>query len=489
MNGIINAVIGVIQAVWSTIVNFVGSVVNFVVGVWNAFVGVVLGPAIEMVKSILVIIIGTIVNTIVNPLFSNDILSNNPPILNPYNSTNSQSILNETISKTTSVVQGFNENIYNFIKSPVLPNIDLQIPLDGLLGDLIKMSGPFIIQEIISEVANIIVSKVFIGILGIDKISQTDTDITNFNQSLTGFSVDQLQNMFDFSIDQVFNEPNLISNLITNLLSKVNPLTLNYTDSSSNSGSSVLGYFFRANLNIDFSISNTFSSLLGLSSNISTQINRDAIKSSLKTEFLDYIIFKVSNEINGILESMINPQHPVYLKAFIAFVHASIGFIVALSGITIQQQIDQLGDGFIISEITIEDGVQEFITGLLDGISLLLVNPYYTTCEVILDSIDFFFGIAKIITAIVNFLNSNIFGKIYAFFTILQNGLDLYGLLATISEYASNNKNIQYAIKPVATLANLIQTSLPFDEKWVPVIKMGLDILQLFIGEIYIAQL
>ena len=123
--------------------------------------------------------------------------------------------------------------------------------------------------------------------------------------------------------------------------------------------------------NIEESLGNSFASLLGISSNLSGGNDRQSIKTNLAWSFRGFIALKII--IEGLIkfessEYLKNPKDPWGLKLGVSYLKLSIGIISVGVGIDLQDQIDKLGDGLIISDISLASALQESILGLVDVI-------------------------------------------------------------------------------------------------------------------------
>ncbi len=230
--------------------------------------------------------------------------------------------------------------------------------------------------------------------------------------------------------------------------------------------------------------------MLGISTNFSGGIDRDGIKRDLEGGFLEFIISKIVYVAVNKFESTIkNPKDPWGLKVVISGVKVSIGIGLAIFGYILQDQLNQLGDGFIIGDISLLNGLQESVLGLVDLIVQIfaLLSPKHQSeaGQLTFDIINFAFGIVKIGVAIKHMAECTSLGQKYGFETIGSSLLDLDEALDRIANFESNAVLLQ----PFIALAKLIKPIIPIQEDNIPLFVMGLDCIQLFIGEIYIVQL
>ena len=420
------------------------------------------------------------------PVLSTDLLNANPTS-NPFNNATITTQLKTDMSTLgLNAINGFSQNIDNFMNSPVLPNLNLPSTIGGIIGDLLKMSGPMILMELFSQVADIIVNKVFIGILGLDKISLTNSSIDNLIQSLTGFSVTELQNMFNFNIDQTFTDPNFLSNFITTLFSKINLNSLDYSNSTSIANSIGIGTVIKGLFNVEDSLGSSFASILGISTININEIDRQSIKSNLEREFLFFILSKIANEAITYFESLIDHDHPYGAKFIVAVAHLLCGVSLLNYGMNVQQKIDELGGDIIIADTSFVNAVQELSLGFFDVVNIG-INIGYDTCKAILDTFDIIFSMAKILVSITDvvFSSSSPLGKFYALATIFNSLIEIDERSIYLAKYVSKNP----LLKEISGLASLFREMSPIEEKWLPILIGGTDVVQLLIGEIYFIQM
>ena len=210
---------------------------------------------------------------------------------------------------TATVTNGFSTNINDILSNSAVPNFDFQIPIGGIIGELLKMSGPYILQKVFTEVANSIVSKVFIGIIGLDEISFTQSEFENLIQSLTGFSIDQLQTMFDIDLNEAFNNPSIVSNLVTTTVSKINLSAFDYSNSNSLINNIGLGTPTKATLNIGESLDHSLITLMGISTNIPND-TREKLKNALEFGFVLYMVSDILSQVIDIAKSRVGNGDP-----------------------------------------------------------------------------------------------------------------------------------------------------------------------------------
>ena len=239
------------------------------------------------------------------------------------------------------------------------------------------MSGPYILQTLFSEVAGIIVSQVFIKILGFDKLSITETDFENLIQSFTGLSISQLQGIFNVDLAQAFSNPSIVNDIITNSTSKINCSAFDYSNNSSSVNESGLGGKFKAILNIGESFQSSFISLMGLQANLNT--DREKLKSAIEFEFVWFMVSDMISQIIDIVKSKVpDPHDTPYHYVVIELANLFWSLYLYGQGLELKTQLTELKNGDIVGTISELEGLSKFwvdlITPIADFFRLVLYD-------------------------------------------------------------------------------------------------------------------
>ena len=479
---------------WSGFLSDIGNAIGVDVPMisWDRVLQPFLGPAVEALKGFVNVGLNLVVSALINPILSTDILNKNPTIFIPMNSTTSSNIKNDLADLTSIVTSGFSSSLETFSKTNIIPGFDISFPFGGIIGDLLKLSGPYILQTIFSEVANIIVSKVFIKVLGIDNLSITQSDFENLIQSLSGFSLNQIQEMFNIDFNQAFNEPTLVSNLVNNFISKINLSTYDYSNSSSaintNGG---LGEKFKATLNIGESFRNSLVSLMGINTNTNTNNARENTKTAVELEFVWYMVSDMMSQIIDIAKSSVPDTHETpYAFVTIELANSFWSVYLYIQGYVIKKQINELASGYIIGTISELEGLSnlwiDILTPIADFFDLVLYDKITSyKLKFFADLVKIYYSVQEFFSSIDDFFNGDtIFGDIYDFMTIIKNAFSLISLINNIID------SITYGFKldELSDSLQLIKNTLP-DENEISQIIIFLDSVQLFTGLFYIVQL
>ena len=433
VNGIISDVIGLVQSVWSDLTTFVGT---FVVGLWDYILGSTLGPVIELVKSIVNIIIGQIVNILITPILSTDLLNRNPTTLRLLNSTEISKTKSEFSKYGTESFNSYSYNTRIFQENPVTPNLSLPFPINGALGELMQISGPMILQTVFQEIANIVLFKIFYGIFQLDTITLSTTDLNDLFTSFVGMSIDQLTNSLNIDINDVFNDPTIFISTFIPILSNINFSVFDYNNPSSEINLLGLGTITKGFMNCEELLISSISSILSLSTS-----NTDDLKSQINSEFFWFIGLDFTNQILDFVQDYIygkihdknTPSEEIkgllYARFFSEIWKSLNSINIFIFGNSIVNNVDKMKNGDILGQTSVVFGWEELVSeGLLFSAYLINIystkNSYYSLFGTASYLWKMSFSLYRLGISIFDVPEQSPFGSAYDGISILDAGLN-----------------------------------------------------------------